>query len=78
MQFCVYVLFVVCTQHSSEISDNNNKNWAPTTIAKKIDNSKNIVINGWSTDKKSQYFNLNECAYMEIIELYMIDTLLLY
>lgn len=33
----------------------NNKNWMPTTIAKKIDNNKNIVINGWNTEKNAVF-----------------------
>lgn len=46
MQFGVRVsLLFVCSHHSNEINDNNSKNRTPTTIAKKIDNRKNIVIN---------------------------------
>lgn len=33
----------------------NNKNWIPTTIAKKIDNNKNIVINGWNAEKNAVF-----------------------
>lgn len=64
-------LLITSIQHSNKINDNNTKT---PTIAKKIDNNKNISLSMRVKMAQKMYFNLNKCAYMWIIELYICQT----